>query len=95
MDRYAIRFRSRRSNKVRYGVAEIWRLADEVKVHEEWTPPMGHGPEEAVRIKQLLEAAPDDQAETIVKHVEAERMRATIGRVYRAITGDDEQQPQG
>lgn len=90
MARYILRLRSRRLNKVRYGVAEIWRVSDDTKIHEEWSPPIGQGAAEAARILRLLEAAPDDQAEAIIKSIVAERMAAVFSRITRKLLGDKE-----
>lgn len=79
--RYIIRLRSRKLNGTPYGVSEIWRISDDTKVHEEWSVPVGPGPEEAARIMRLLEAAPDDQAEAIIKDIEWERQKAAVNKL--------------
>jgi hypothetical protein len=62
-------------------VAEIWRMSDDVKIHEEWERPIGVGLEEASRIQRLLEVAPDEFAETIVQTILWDRLRAEIGNL--------------
>jgi hypothetical protein len=81
MDRYMIRLRTRRPNKQQYAVAEIWRLSDDTKVYEEWSRPYGEGPNEAERLRRLLEAVPDEQADAVIKAEELERQRQAINRL--------------
>lgn len=76
--RYGIRLKSRSLNKVKYGVMEIVRLADGTKVHEVWAKPIGGGPTEAEQIRKLLEEAPDDQAEEVIKEFEMKQQAKMI-----------------
>lgn len=85
MGRYTIRFRIRRVSRQPFPVAEIWRLADEVRVYEAWGWPMGSGTAETYRVRKLLEAVPDDQAEGVLAELREKRLRAALDQLSSVV----------